>query len=98
MSVLGTGRLVHIKHNVARAEAYLPTKWHLDPSSRLATTGMGLKLAACAPLGEGELGPYLIQCGLGRGYLHAKLHLDPYNRLATVQQRHKQDKTGQTTV
>jgi len=33
-------------HNVTRAKAYLPTKWHLDPSSRLATTGMGRKLGA----------------------------------------------------
>ena len=28
---------VPINVNVARAEAYLRTKWHLDPSSRLAT-------------------------------------------------------------
>jgi len=26
-----------IKHNVAWTEAYLHTKWHLDPSNRLAT-------------------------------------------------------------
>jgi len=31
------GSWVPIKHNVAWAEAYLPTKWHLDPSNRLAT-------------------------------------------------------------
>ena len=30
--------------NVALAVAYLRTKWHLDPSSRLATTYMGRKL------------------------------------------------------
>ena len=30
-------------HNVAWAEAYLRTKWYLDPSSHLATTGMGRK-------------------------------------------------------
>jgi len=34
------------------AEAYLCTKWHLDPSSRLATTDMGRKLA------EGRLCPF----------------------------------------
>ena len=28
---------VHIQHNVVLAEAYLRTKWHLDPCSRLAT-------------------------------------------------------------
>jgi len=40
------------------AEANIRTKWHLDPSSHLATTDMGRKLA-----GEGELGPHLTQCG-----------------------------------
>jgi len=33
----GGGDLDPIKHNVARAEAYLHTKFHLDPSNRLAT-------------------------------------------------------------
>jgi len=28
-------------HNVAWAEAYLLTKWHLDPPNRLATIDMG---------------------------------------------------------
>jgi len=49
------------------AKAYLPTKCYLDPSSHLATTDMGRKLGGCAPLGEGELGPHLTQCGQGRG-------------------------------
>jgi len=31
---------------VTLAEAYLRTKWYLDPSSRLATTDMGRKLGA----------------------------------------------------
>jgi len=47
------------------AEAYLRTKWHLDPSSRLATTDMGRKLGA-VPL-SGDLGAYLTQCGRGPG-------------------------------
>jgi len=47
----------------------------------------------CAPLGEGELGPHLTQCGQGRAYLHAKFHLDPSNRLATVHERYRQDRT-----
>jgi len=46
-------------NNVAWAEAFLHTKWHLDPSSHLATTDMGRKL------GGGELGPHLTQCGRG---------------------------------
>jgi len=43
------------------------TKWHLDPSSRLATTDMGQNIGGYAPLMEGELGPHLTQCGQGRG-------------------------------
>ena len=38
------GRRVAVTHNVAGAEAYIHTKWHLSPSSRLATTDMGRKL------------------------------------------------------
>ena len=49
------------------AEAYLHAKCHLDPSSHWPTTDMGRKLAGSAPLGEGELGPHLTQCGHGWG-------------------------------
>ena len=49
----------------------------------------------CAPLGEGELGPHLTQCGQAKAYLRAKFRLDLSNRLATVHERHRQ--TGQTT-
>jgi len=35
-----------IEHKVTWAEAYLHTKWHLSPSSRLATTEIGRKLGA----------------------------------------------------
>jgi len=54
------------EHNVARAEAYLRTKWHLDPSSRLATKDMG-KIGGCAPFWGRGLGPHLTQRGQGRG-------------------------------
>jgi len=47
------------------AVAYLHTKWHLSPSSRLATTNIGRKLGDCAPFGERELGPHLTQSRLG---------------------------------
>jgi len=40
----GRGSWVPIQHNVTRAEAYLPTMRHLDPSSRLPTTDMGRRL------------------------------------------------------
>jgi len=48
-------------NNVVRAEAYLHTKWHLDPSSRLATIDMGQKVGGgcCAPFCQRELGPHL---------------------------------------
>ena len=52
-SFLGEGVLG--PHNVAWAEAYLPKKWHPDPSRHLATTDMDRKLGGCAPLGEREL-------------------------------------------
>ena len=61
---------------------------------------MSRKLGSGTPLGEGELGPHLMQCGQVESYLHAKFHLDPSNRLATMHQRQKQaDRTlRQTTV
>jgi len=41
-------------NNVARTEAYHPTKWHLDPSSRLAQqTWPIIGEVDYAPLGEG---------------------------------------------
>jgi len=53
-----------IAYNVAWAKAYLRTKWHLDPSSCLATTDMGWKLRGCASFG-GAGSPQ--QCGQVRG-------------------------------
>jgi len=40
-------------HNRHGAEAYHHTKWHLDPSSPLATTDMGRKLGVTVPLWRG---------------------------------------------
>ena len=45
--------------------AYLHTKCHLSPSSRLATGNIGRKLEDYAPLGEGEKGHRLTQCRVG---------------------------------
>jgi len=39
------------------AKAYLYTKWHLDPSSRLATTDVDLKLGAVSVWGRGKWVP-----------------------------------------
>ena len=62
----------HVTH-VAWADVYLPIKWHLDPSSRLATTDTGRKLGGGVPLFKGELGSHVTQCGLGRGLLSVTL-------------------------
>jgi len=53
---------------------------------------MGRKLGGCAPVGEGELGAHLTQCGQAEAYLRAKFRLDPSNRLATVHERYRQDR------
>jgi len=64
-ALFSVGCLVSIEHKIAWAEAYLHTKWHLSPSSSLATTDNGRKLGGCAPLGEEELGPHLTQYRVG---------------------------------
>jgi len=45
---------------------YLRTKWHLNPSSRLATVDMGRKLGGWRIFGRTTWVPYLTQCRLGR--------------------------------
>jgi len=45
-----------------------PKIWESGSMQPLAATDMGRKMGeSCAPLGEGELGPHLTQCGQGRG-------------------------------
>ena len=51
----GKGSWVSVKHNVAWAEVYFRTKWHLDTSGHLARTDMGRKLGA-VPLWGGAAG------------------------------------------
>ena len=55
------------QHKVAWAEAYLHTKWHLNPSNHLATTDMDRRLGEGLCPFRGELGPHLTQCGQGQG-------------------------------
>jgi len=52
----GRGNWVSTEHKVAWAEAYIHTKWHLSPSSRLATTDIGRKLGELCPFMEGRAG------------------------------------------
>ena len=75
---------------------YLPIKWHLDPSSRLATTDMGQKLGLSL-LGKGscECDPIQHNVAGVKAYLCAKFHHDLSNRLATIHQRSMQ--TDRTT-
>jgi len=61
------GSWIPISHNVAWAEAYLRTKQHLYPSSRLATIDMGRTLGGAVPFWSRKLGPHLTQSCLGRG-------------------------------
>jgi len=49
---------------------YLRTKWHLDPSSRLATTDMGKIEGLCLFWGKD---PHLTQCGQARGLPHCQV-------------------------
>jgi len=46
------GEMGHNKHWPKRpwVDVYVRTKWHLDPSSSLATTDIDRKLGDCAPL------------------------------------------------
>jgi len=64
---LFSGRAGSPSKTVAWAEDYRHTKWHLSPSSCLATKDIGRKLEGCVPLWDGELGAHLTQCGQGRG-------------------------------
>jgi len=70
-----------LKWYVAWTEAYLHTKWHLHPSSRLATADKGQKLGACALLGEGAWSPSkTVWPGPAEAYLHVKFHLGLSNK------------------
>jgi len=54
---------------VAWAEAYLRTKWHPNPSNRVAAIDMGRKMGAAMPpfFWGGGARSDLTQGGLGRG-------------------------------
>jgi len=62
------GSWVPVYHNVACAETYIRTKWHVDLSSRLATIDIGRKWGLLCPFrGGGAVGSPSDKCGLGRG-------------------------------
>ena len=81
---------------MARAEAYLHTKWHLDPSSYLATTAIGRKLGAVPHWERASWVPIQRSVARVEAGMRAEFHLDPSNRLATVHQRYTVSRTRQT--
>jgi len=60
------------------AKTYVRTKWHLDPSSRLATTNMVENWGLYPRFEEGELGPHLAQCGPHLAQCGLSRGLPPY--------------------
>jgi len=79
---LGVGIAESPSNTVTWPEAYIHTKWHHNPSGRLATADMSRKRGkgGCAPLGE--LSPHLIQCRRGRGlplYQVASWSIQPFS-------------------
>jgi len=73
--LLGGGSCNTIKHNIAWAEVYLRTKWHLDASSRLATIGMGQNWMGTVPFFWGSWVPIEHKVAWAEAYLHTKWHL-----------------------
>ena len=73
----GWGLGPHLTQYMAWAEVYLSTKWHFDPSSRLATTDMGRKLwgiydqfsanVRCGQTAGWTKMPLRVEVGLGPG-------------------------------
>ena len=61
---------------MARAEAYLHAKFHLDPGSRLATKDMGRKLWGSALFWRGGAGSPSNTKSPCEAYLHTKWHLN----------------------
>jgi len=94
--LFGRRSRVPIYRNVVWAEAYLPTKWHLDPSSRLDTTDMGRKLGVVS-LWEGELRLHLTQCGQGRQVL--SWSIQPFSHNTPTSQTDRQtDRQGRQNI
>ena len=80
------GSWVPIEHKVAWAEAYLHTKRHLSPSSRLATTYIDRKLGGLCPFKGGEDGSpsNTMSVVWTEAYFRTKWHLDPCSHSAAT--------------
>jgi len=75
-------------NKVAWAKAYLHTKWHLNPSSRLASMDMGRKLGA-VPFRRGRAGSPCNTMSPLLGHTYVPSFADAYSRLATIDMRRK---------
>jgi len=79
---------------------YQVEAWSMQPFGR---NGYGPKIGGCAPLGEGELGPHLTQCGQGRGLRARQVSswsVKPFgHNTATLQtDRQRSDSIGWTVL
>jgi len=98
-----TGGAWSPSNTVAWAEATPHTKCYLDPCSRLAATH-GPKIGGgCAPLGQGELGPHLTQCGQRRNLPACQVSswsVQPFGHSARTSQtdRQRSDSIGRTVL
>ena len=84
-------------NTMSRVEAYLPTKWHLDLSSHLATTGIDRILGGCSPLGEEDLCSHQTECGQGRGLPACQVSswsVQPFGHNTPTLQTCQTDRTG----
>jgi len=72
------------------AEAYIRTKWHLDPCSPLTAIGMSRKLGVLSPFWEGSWVPiYTMSSDWAEAYIRTKWHLDPYSPLTAIDMSQK---------
>jgi len=84
----------HVTQSCLGLRPYQVASWSIQPYGH---NRHGPKIWwRCAPLGEGELGPHLTQCGQGRGLPPCQVSSWSVNCLAIIHQCYRQDR--QTTV
>jgi len=82
--------------SVAWAEAYLRTKWHLNPSSHLATTNVGQKFGGAVPPFWGSWAPILHNVAWAESTsmpCFILIHADAWQQYTNVIQSDRQDRT-----
>jgi len=66
------GYLCLLSNSVACAEAYLRSRWHLDPSNQFDTIYTNRELGAAVPRMGAELGSHATQCVWAKTFLCTK--------------------------